>query len=412
MKYNYEKLVEFCNENEIKLIGNYSDIKITREYYITGLCKNQNCANNFNKSFRQLIKNGNYCNKCSIKNGVEKIKKSLTKFTNELLINYCTDNNIELCENYDKTSINEKTIIKGKCLTTNCNNIFNKSFRELIKLNGYCKICCKEKGKIKIKETNLKKYGVEYCLSSKEIKEKSKKTIFEKYGVEHISQHEGIKQQKLDKSIQKYGVCCPLIAQEVNEKTKKTNLEKYGHYNPQQNIDIQNKITMTNIDKYGFKFYFQTDEFKEKVIQTNLEKYGVSHHSQNSEIADKMLKMSYNKKYYNLPSGKIMEYQGYENFALDELLNIEKIEEDDIFTNRKDVPEIWYYDKLNKKRRHYVDIYIKSQNRCIEVKSTWTNQNKNNVFEKQNSAIDLGYKYEIWIYDKKGNKISVYNSKT
>ena len=99
----------------------------------------------------------------------------------------------------------------------------------------------------------------------------------------------------------------------------------------------------------------------------------------------------------------IIDYQGYENFALDTLLLIEKINEDDIISSRKNVPEIWYNDKNGKRRRHYVDFYIKSQNRCIEVKSTWTNQEKNNVFEKQKAAKDLGYKYEIWIYDKNGN---------
>lgn len=90
------------------------------------------------------------------------------------------------------------------------------------------------------------------------------------------------------------------------------------------------------------------------------------------------------------------------------MLNIEHILEEDMITSRKEVPEIWYNDKTNKKRRHFVDIYIKSQNRCIEVKSRWTNQEKNNVFEKQAAAIELGYKYEIWIYNEKGNKLETH----
>ena len=120
-----------------------------------------------------------------------------------------------------------------------------------------------------------------------------------------------------------------------------------------------------------------------------------------------MLKSSYNVKQYIFSSGKTISYQGYENFAFDELLNIENVLEDDIFTNRRELPELWYTDKTDKLRRHFVDIYIKSQNRCIEVKSTWTNQEKNNVLQKQQSAINLGYKYEIWIFDKKGNKLQV-----
>ena len=73
-------------------------------------------------------------------------------------------------------------------------------------------------------------------------------------------------------------------------------------------------------------------------------------------------------------------------------------------TTHKDVPEIWYTDKNGKDRRHFVDMYLPLQNRCIEVKSTWTNQEKNNVLEKKLAAKNLGYIYEIWIYDKKGIK--------
>ena len=109
-----------------------------------------------------------------------------------------------------------------------------------------------------------------------------------------------------------------------------------------------------------------------------------------------------------MPSGKIICYQGYENYGLDELLYVEKICEDDIITNIKYVPEIWYNDKNNKRRRHYVDIYIKSQNRCIEIKSTWTNQEINNVFEKQKAAKELNLKYEFWIYDKNGYKLETH----
>ena len=125
---------------------------------------------------------------------------------------------------------------------------------------------------------------------------------------------------------------------------------------------------------------------------------------QNAESAEKHLHSTFKTKKYKLPSGKIIDYQGYENFALNELFKNEKIVEEDIITNRKDVPEIWYLDKNGKKRRHYVDIFIPSQNRCIEVKSSWTNQAKNNVIEKKEYAEKLGYQYEIWIYDSKRNK--------
>ena len=121
-----------------------------------------------------------------------------------------------------------------------------------------------------------------------------------------------------------------------------------------------------------------------------------------------MLTKSYDKKSYVLPSGKTIYIQGYENYMLDYLLSVEKFDENDIFTKRNEVPEIWYNDKTGKSRRHYVDFYIKSQNRCVEVKSTFTNQEKNNVFEKQKAAKDLGLKYEIWIFNKSGDLLDKY----
>jgi hypothetical protein len=83
--------------------------------------------------------------------------------------------------------------------------------------------------------------------------------------------------------------------------------------------------------------------------------------------------------------------------------------ENDIITGCKNVPTIWYNDTIGKKHRHYVDIYIPSKNKCIEVKSTWTLKlQKSNIFLKQNAAKELGYEYEIWIYDSKGNKVETF----
>jgi hypothetical protein len=95
---------------------------------------------------------------------------------------------------------------------------------------------------------------------------------------------------------------------------------------------------------------------------------------------------------------------------LDKLIKNENIEENDIVTGCKNVPTIWYKDHCNKNYRHYVDIFIKSQNRCIEVKSTWTAKKKiDNIFLKQKAGKELGYLYEIWIYNNKGEIVEYYN---
>jgi len=127
---------------------------------------------------------------------------------------------------------------------------------------------------------------------------------------------------------------------------------------------------------------------------------------QNSEYSEKVSKTAYCVKSYIMPSGKILSIQGFENFCLDDLLNKENIDENDIVNERTKVPEIWYESEAGELKRHYVDFYIPSQNRCIEIKSTWTlDKNKERVLIKQQAAKALGIKYEIRIYGSDGSII-------
>lgn len=406
MKYNSSTLVTYCNENNIKLITDYTNHNITRESYIEFKCIE--CFKQFTKNFRQLVKTGAYCQICMNKIANNKIRDSKVKYDINMLIEFCDKNNILLLHDYLGKFINRDSVIEGICKNDCCENAFKKPFRELLKINGYCQNCSKENGKLKIIETNLKKYGVDNPMKNEEFKEKLKQSIIKKYGVDHNSQSEIIKNKKRNTCINKFGIENNFKLKETREQIKQTNLIKYGVENPQQNKEIKAKTMNTNLELYGCKSPTGNIIVKNKTIQTNLERYGVPHHSQNPEVSENMMKNSYNKKLYILPSGKTIFIQGYENFMLDYLLSVEKIEEDDIFTKRNEVPEIWYNDKTEKRRRHYVDFYIKSQNRCIEVKSTFTNQEKNNVFEKQKAAKDLGFKYEIWVFNKSGELLDKY----
>ena len=91
------------------------------------------------------------------------------------------------------------------------------------------------------------------------------------------------------------------------------------------------------------------------------------------------------------------------------LLNVEKIQEDDIVTDRTQVPECWWYDENGKIHRYYVDIYILSQQRCIEVKSRWSfGLNPEIIFMKQHALQDAGYFCEICVLNKKGVLLEKY----
>jgi hypothetical protein len=249
----------------------------------------------------------------------------------------------------------------------------------MIKYGAFCKNCTKINQQINVKKTNLKKYGVENLFQSKEIKEKIKLTNLEKYGVEN-----------------------PTYSKEIREQTKKKCLEKYGVEHTCKLNHVIEKRKEANLNKYNSEYPFQSKIYQEIFKTKCLEKYGVENPQQVPEIAEKAAKNSYRKKTYILPSGKELICQGYEPFALDKLIKEENILENDIVTGCKNVPQIWYEDETGKKHRHYVDIFIPSQNRCIEVKSTWTaEKKKDNIYLKQSAAKELGYNYEIWVYNAK-----------
>ena len=401
MRYNYEALSAYCSDNELE-IKPIDNNKCTRDTIIEGQCKTPNCKESFSKTFRQLVKVGGFCSDCSKTIGMVKNETTCLEKHTDSLTEYCLNNEIQLLKSYEGENINRDTVSEGNCKTLGCNESFSKPLRQLLKLGGYCLECAKDLGKVKIANTNLERFGCKNAMQNSEVREILKHSTLEKYGVEHKSQLDTIKQRKKVKSIEKYGVEYVLQSPVIREQIIATNLVRYGSENPQQNTEIKAKTMETVLEKYGATCVFSVEEFKEKSRQTNLRKYGVEHHMQNSECAEKHMKASYNIKQYTLPSGKVITYQGYENFGLDELLFNEHIDENDITTKRTTVPEIWYINKNGKRCRHYVDIFITSQNRCIEIKSTWTHKLNNSIYEKQAAAIEQGYLYDVWIYNEKG----------
>lgn len=273
----------------------------------------------------------------------------------------------------------------------------------------------KEKLRInKIKQTKLSKYGDENYNNC----EKNKLTCLEKYGVDHFTKTEDYKKLMIDKYgyispfeiksthnisketlINKYGVDHNMKIDFVKEKRKQTNLEKYGYETPTKNNKIKNKIKNTNLEKYGFycpllnieinnkskdtlnknygvDYPLQSKTIRNKMTKTCLERYGVEYWIQDEKNYDKLIKILNKKtkyKTYIMPSGKEYYIQGYEDVIIKMLL--EKYEENDIIINNSDITKHIgriYYEVENKKHKYYPDIYIKSENKIIEVKSEYT----------------------------------------
>jgi hypothetical protein len=355
------------------------------------------------------------------------------KYNFKSLQDFCNENELICVEDYSNIHINYNTKIKCRCKKDNCDNIFEKTFKQLAKSKNFgCKSCYIFFRTMKTKNTCIERYGVSTTLKNKDVISKIKNTLLEKYGATSPLQSLSVKEKFKNTCLERFGVTNPTLNKEIQEKVKQTCLKKYGYGNPFQSHDIQDKIKEYNKYRYGFECNSKSQELKDKYKDTCLKKYGIDSHTKinsikekikqtnklkygcenvmhNSDIMETASKNAYNKKKYIFSSGRIETIQGYENFAIDELIK-NYIVEEDIIIGSKNVPIIWYLDESNKKHRHYVDIYIKSLNKCIEVKSSWTfNKKKNIVLKKQEEGKKLGFEYEIWIYDSKGNKIDTIN---
>lgn len=323
---------------------------------------------------------------------------SKIKYNIDMLNSFCNNNNIIL--DCIPENINCNTKIKSKCIKDDCSNIYEKKFHLLFKTNNFfCKKCSINNGLIKQKQTVQNKYGVDNVFKSDKIKETIKNTFITKYGVDNPSKFDEFKNNILETKIKRYNI---KLKKNITEEYKnKLILDKYGIINFRNSEIIKNKIKNTCIEKYGVEHVSKLHTIKEQKKINSIQKYGCEYPIQFPEIAEKASKSRYKQKVFQFPSGKQILVQGYEPFALKDLLENENIDENDILVGCKNVPEIWYFDKNGKKHRHYVDIYISSQNRCIEIKSSWTVK-KENVFIKKQAAENLGFKYEILVYNEKG----------
>ncbi len=323
-------------------------------------------------------------------------------------------------------SLNKNSIINFIC---NCGNSNNKSIVSLYKFGGaFCKKCTeinkREKMKKtcmlkyntdiafkakevrdKAKETCLERYGSENGASSKEVREKCKQTCLEKYGCEYSIQSEDVRNKGKDTFMNKYGVEFAFKATEIKEKIKQTSIEKYNVEYFSQNSEIKDKIKKTVNERYGVDCILQNVDIRNKIKNICLEKYGYENPIQNPDIAEKQHKNSYKLKEFKFPCGTIIKLQGYEHFLL-KLLVDKGYTYNDIITNRKDVPEIWYNDK---KHRYYCDAYIPKINTIYEVKSKYIydKDNKTSLPLKQKACIDAGYNFELYIFNNKGNIITI-----
>lgn len=187
----------------------------------------------------------------------------------------------------------------------------------------YCKICGKEvhvkRGQLpdicsrscstkynahKAKETNLKKYGVEYSTQCKEIKDKIKQSNKKNNGGQGFAS-KSIKDKYNATIKEKYNVNSISESPAVKEKISKALTGKKKSYTTHKTVpETYNKIQDTIQKKYNTKHYFNTQEFKVKTRKTLQTKYGVSNVMQDKQIAKKCQEQQLDKSYNKLLENK------------------------------------------------------------------------------------------------------------
>ena len=147
------------------------------------------------------------------------------------------------------------------CIVYNINSIpicnfchkINTKFKSYHKgYSTYCSIICKNKSPkeiIKIKKTNLSKYGTTTFLQSKEQKIKTKQIMIKKYGVDHNFKSKKIQNKIKETKLKKYGFISSFSDFKTRDKIKKSNLIKYGVDNPTKNDFIKKKISKNILNK-------------------------------------------------------------------------------------------------------------------------------------------------------------------
>jgi len=258
---------------------------------------------------------------------------------------------------------NSSVRVEAKCAI--CGSIKNTNYNSyyISVSNGGFYTCSQKCSNIKVKNTNLKKYGVDAPAKNKEIMNKMKKTSTERYGVDNPA--------KLD----------------INTlKAKDTKLIKYGNEN--YNNRLKQKNTM--MEKYGVDNASKLDFVKIKKSETCFRNHGVYYPAQNIHIYHKSFK---HKKY------KHLRYQSSYEYDFIIFCEENNIEIQDTSFNID-------YNLLEKDRKYYPDFYLPKYNLICEVKSTYTFMKKyEENIKKKEYTLSKGYNF-LFIVDKNYEEIS------
>ena len=275
----------------------------------------------------------------------------------------------------------------GKEITKTCINCGNK-FKTLNKEKKFCNRHCYMLHRWKDSEyaNKLKEVLIPIFASSgyKEKIHNSSVEMWQKPGFKEDMSNLHKERLSSKEAREKLAEIAKIVQNRPGQREKNSDYQKqYNKIHPEKG----------NMHSITMKEKWNDIEFKEKMINLACEKW------KDPEYAVKIFKKHGNYKDYVFPSGKTVRVQGYEPDVLDLLL--QSFEEDDLVVGLKNIiNEIGqiHYTFNNATRTYYPDIYIKSQNLVIEVKSQWTyNMEKEKNEAKRLACLEKGLNFEFII---------------
>lgn len=156
----------------------------------------------------------------------------------------------------------------------------------------HCSFSCGSKDintQNKIKETSLKKYGVENPAQAKEIKDKSIAWRNDKEKVNNWTK------KREETCLSKYGSTSFFSSDTGKEKIKQSYINHFGVDNPSKSKEVRQKVEETNLKKFGVRCNLASEDTKKKRVNTWKSKYGVDHPWKSSSVRNKALE---NKNQY------------------------------------------------------------------------------------------------------------------
>lgn len=212
-------------------------------------------CNNLQEAYFRIKNNLNECPKCVI------CGKS-AKFNGRKYLNTCSSNCAKQLnkQNREKTCLNKYGV----------KNPFQN--KEIINHIKNININNKEQRILKLKETNIKKYGGNSPMCSKEIKEKAQQTLFNKYGVINSYLIPSVKENCKNENINNKEI--------HNQKRKQTCLEKYGVTNVYKNKYIQEKANKTKKENGTIR----TSKLEEYCYKNLLNKFKIIYRQYNCDL--------------------------------------------------------------------------------------------------------------------------------